>query len=170
MPVSGVPRLVVIVGARGSGKTWLAEALAASLGLVAVKDRAPQFTADHHPPRTQADFAAVARMMYEAIGTSLAGATHWHMSHVIADTAPLQWQVASDLATGGHDRWFRNHGLPVQACLILDNQVGGHPGCAAFRTALALAARRAGYPVFDVTGTGPDRLASALDAIARMEP
>jgi hypothetical protein len=175
--LSGAVTLITVAGPPASGKSALAQVLAAAMGLVPVRDYGALFRTWHGPPSSRADFLHIGQTMREYIGWGLSGAVGWGMSHLICDTDVLHWQVASDLAIGGHHPWFETCRIPTAAYLLTG--VGptkggaGGPDCAAqsarHRMSLIEAIGAKGIEAVELHGGLPEQLDTARHLLQRLE-
>ncbi|MBO9649517.1 MAG: AAA family ATPase [Variovorax sp.] len=171
-PVLPVGCVIAVLGAPGTGKTELANALAARLsqrGVAAALVAGPALRSPTHQEHAQAAFELTNRIA--------AAARH---GVVVADSTALMSAVEADMRFGDSSLYdhalaaHRSHAITLLMALDLPQAGGSDPAAQAeaeradalLRATLA----RAGSPFAVIHGRGPERLASAWNAInARAE-
>ncbi|MBB3177879.1 AAA family ATPase [Variovorax sp. Sphag1AA] len=171
-PALPVGCVIAVLGAPGTGKTELANALAARLlqrGVAAALVAAPALRSPTVQEHAQAAFEQTNRIAAAA-----------QRGVVIADSTALMNAVEADIRFGDSSLYdhalaaHRSHAITLLMALDLPQAEGSDPAAQAeaeradalLRAALA----RAGSPFAVIHGRGPERLASAWNAInARAE-
>jgi nicotinamide riboside kinase len=170
--------VVALLGAESTGKTTLAAAIGAALAargrcIVIVDEALREFCVEHGRTPRQEEQPGIAREQARRIDTAASDA-----EIVVADTTALMIAVYSDLVFADTSLYAfaeaEHAGIDVTLLTALDlpwqgdglQRDGAHvqgPVDALVRAAL----QRAGAPFDQVSGSGPARLASALESIDR---
>lgn len=161
--------VIALLGAKGTGKTDLANALAARLSLrgmtaTLVADLSHEWRVRERRTPGTSDLAAIAREQTLCIAAAA------ERSVVVADTTALMSAVDSDILFDDNTLYAKalaaHRGYAITLLMALDLPPADDEGQrdradAALRTALA----GAGAPYAVIHGRGPERLANAWNAI-----
>jgi NadR type nicotinamide-nucleotide adenylyltransferase len=169
-----VARRIVLTGSESTGKTTLAEALAGHLGTVWVPEFSRAYAESKGGVLTAADVEPIARGQAAAEQAALAGR---HGGFVMFDTDLVSTLVYARHYYGMAPSWIEAAIRRYPPALYLLCQIDlawaadGVRDRPASRAALHTAFRDTllefGFNAAEIQGTGPARLASAIDAVNR---
>jgi nicotinamide riboside kinase len=163
--------IIALLGAQGTGKTELANALAARLSqrgmaTALVADLSHEWRVREQRTPDPSDLAAIAREQTLCIAAAV------DRGVVVADTTALMSAVDSDILFGDNTLYAKalaaHRGYAITLLMALDlPPAPGHDDAQRDRadTALRAALTGAGAPYSVIHGHGPERLASAWNAI-----
>lgn len=164
-------RLIIVAGAESTGKSALAAALASHLGVPWVQEYARDYCARHGNDLAADQLLHIARQQDALIRDVLASAPL-----VVADTDAVVTAVWAGLSGEAVDGWYGAGPVAADLYLVLANdlpweddgvRIQRDPAVRdGFRAALIAELDRRGLPWRPVSGSGADRLASALAALS----
>ena len=170
------PRLICLIGAECTGKTTLAQALAAQMGGLWVPEYLRTFTAEHGRTPDRAEQLHILQQQVQLETAALATARQQRCNWVLCDTAPLLTAIYSDCAFGDASLYPQAHGLHARYALTLllepdlpwvadGLQRDGAVVRAAVHARIERALSEWAWPHVRSGGTGDARLQAALDAV-----
>jgi len=170
------PRLICLIGAECTGKTTLAQALAAQLGGLWVPEYLRAFTAEHGRTPDRTEQLHILQQQVQLETAVLAAARQQRRHWVVCDTAPLLTAVYSDCVFADVSLYPQAHGLHARYALTLllepdfpwvadGLQRDGTAVRAAVQARIEGALRDGAWPFVRIAGTGEARVQPALDAV-----
>ncbi|MDO8457941.1 MAG: ATP-binding protein [Burkholderiaceae bacterium] len=174
--MSSDPRLICLIGAECTGKTTLAQALAAQLGGLWVPEYLRAFTAEHGRTPDRTEQLHILQRQVHLETAALAAARQQRRHWVVCDTAPLLTAVYSDCVFSDVSLYPQAHGLHARYALTLllepdlpwvadGLQRDGTAVRAAVQARIEGALRDGAWPFVRIAGTGEARVQAALDAV-----
>lgn len=170
------PRLICLIGAECTGKTTLAQALAAQLGGLWVPEYLRQFTAEQGRTPQHTEQTHILQQQLRLQDATLEQARQQRSAWVFCDTAPLLTAVYSDCVFADASLYPQAHVLHARYALTLllepdlpwvadGLQRDGAVVRAAVQARIEGALRDDARPFVRIAGTGAARLQAALDAV-----
>ena len=170
------PKLVCIIGAESTGKTTLAQQLAAHFHAPWVPEYLREFCDAHQRTPTQHEQALILETQVIHERAAFLDAQRCGTRYVFCDTAPLLTAIYSDIVFGDESLYPRARELHARYALTLktatdvawspDWQRDGEAARALVDSAIDNALATVGARAAVVTGIGEARLARALEALA----
>lgn len=173
------PRLITVAGAESTGKSTLAAALAAHLGVAWVDEYARDYCAAHGNDLNAEQLLHIAKQQDQLIREAMASATA-DAPCVIADTDAIVTAVWVGLSGEAIDPWYDDGPLTADLYLVTANdlvwqddgvRIQRDPAARdRFRAALIAEIDRRGLAWLPVAGEGDARRASAIAAVTTALP
>ena len=170
------PKLICLIGAESTGKTTLAQQLAAHFDAPWVPEYLRKFCDAHQRTPTQHEQALILETQVIHEHAALVDAQQRGAKYVFCDTAPLLTAIYSDVVFGDERLYPRAHALHARYALTLktatdvawtrDWQRDGEAARERVDAAIDNALAEAGVRAAVVTGVGETRLTCALEALA----
>lgn len=176
--MSASARKIAILGAESTGKTTLSRALAHHLGGALVPECLRDFCARHERTPQQHEQAGIIAEQKQWEARALQEATRQQRTWVICDTSPLMVALYSVACFGDHHLlpqaldWQRGYWRTLLCVPDLDwvadgIQRDGPQARKRIHATLVATLQQHGLPWWPVSGSGPQRLRSALRALQR---
>ncbi len=172
------PKLICLIGAESTGKTTLAQSLAAHFGCPWVPEYLREFCESRGRTPTPGEQSLILETQVIHESAALATARTANAAYVFCDTTPLLTAVYSEFVFGDRSLYPRARALQARYALTLlllpdiawvadAQREGAHVQTPV--TGLIMAELSAlNLPTAEVSGHGPTRFASALHAIAAL--
>ncbi len=170
------PRLICLIGAECTGKTTLAQALAAQMGGLWVPEYLRTFTAQQGRTPLHVEQAHILQEQLRLQDATLEQARQQRCAWVFCDTAPLLTAVYSDCVFGDISQYPESVALHARYALTLllepdipwvadGLQRDGKAMRATVHARIRDTLRRCGLPVTCIVGDAGQRLQAAKDAV-----
>ncbi len=170
------PQLICVLGAECTGKSTLAQALAAHYGGLWVPEYLRAFCDQHGRTPSQEEQADIMRIQFDQEEQTVARAKQSGCSYVLCDTAPLMTAIYSEFYFSDAQLTACAHALHARYALTLLLQPdlaweadgvhrSGQPIRDRVHTRLGHALQTSHHPHIEITGSGPSRLQAAIQAI-----
>jgi nicotinamide riboside kinase len=174
--LSSEPQLICLIGAECTGKTTLAQALAARMGGLWVPEYLRAFTDTHGRTPLHSEQAHILREQLRLQDATLEQARQQHRAWMFCDTAPLLTAVYSDCVFGDasqyaealtlHARYTHTLLLEPDIPWVADGlQRDGEAMRAAVHARILRCLQDAGLPTTCIAGDAERRLQDAMNAI-----
>ena len=176
MTSSGTPSLICLIGAECSGKTTLAQALAAHFGGLWVPEHLREFCVLHGRTPRADEQALVMRAQFEQEEAVAAQASQAGCPYVFCDSAPLLTAIYSDHYFSDSSLFDCAHALHARYALTLflcadlpwvadGVQRDGDAVRATIHSQIQRVLQAWRYPEIEVAGRGESRLQAAILAV-----
>jgi nicotinamide riboside kinase len=170
------PQLICVLGAECTGKSTLAQALAAHYGGLWVPEYLRAFCDQHGRTPTQDEQADIMRIQFDQEEQTVARAKQSSCSYVLCDTAPLMTAIYSEFYFSDSRLTACAHALHARYALTLLLQPdlvweadgvhrSGQPIRDRVHARLGHALQASHHPHIEIGDSGPSRLQAAIRAI-----
>jgi nicotinamide riboside kinase len=170
------PQLICLLGAECTGKTTLAQALAAHFDGLWVPEYLREFCELNGRTPSQQEQADIMRAQFDQEEQALAQARQSGCTHVLCDTAPLMTAMYSEFyfsdarltacAQALHARYALTLLLQPDLAWVADGvHRDGLPSRDGVHARLTHALQSSRHPHIEISGLGPSRLQAAIQAI-----